>query len=55
VRWCVEILIDQTKNIVRLHTQWLMEEIYQTRKLDENACENLDRKLKAVDKKIILK
>jgi len=32
-----------------------MEEIYQTRKIDENACENLGRKLKTVDEKIILK
>jgi hypothetical protein len=32
-----------------------MEEIYQTRKINENACENLDRRLKAVDEKVILK
>jgi len=32
-----------------------MEEIYQTRKVIENECENLDRKLKAVDEKTILK
>ena len=32
-----------------------MEKIYQTLKRDENVYENLDRKLKAIDEKIILK
>jgi hypothetical protein len=32
-----------------------MEEISQIREIDKIACEKLDRKLKAVDEKIILK